>query len=158
MLNQGEMQLMKRCAGYLDELAELYHGWGCDDRQIWRDLEKIEQIAKDATKSNPPFPQPTRPSHTFGSCRARHANDERWADDVETAYSQHGGRARHSAIYRTVQEIRTAAGRSWPSKARETIRQTLQAHNAMSPQYRGGDDLFRMVRRGLWRLKDHKIH
>ena len=51
-----------------------------------------------------------------------------------------------------------AAGRSWPRKAHETIRQTLQAHNAESPQYRGTRDLFQMVEPGQWRLKDRRPH
>jgi hypothetical protein len=80
--------------------------------------------------------------------------NDRWADDLVSVYKQLGGPVPHSSVYRNMRELRRRAGRSWPPKAYETIRQTLQAHNAESSQYRGGTDLFRMVRRGLWRLKD----
>jgi hypothetical protein len=80
---------------------------------------------------------------------------DRWAGDLVAAYKQLGGRAFHSTVYRTARILRQRAGRSWPTKAHETIRQTLQAHNIQSPQYRGGADLFRQVRPGLWRLKDY---
>jgi hypothetical protein len=82
------------------------------------------------------------------------SSDERWVDDLVAVYSQLGGKAAHSAVYRKMKETRLAAGRSWPDHGEEAIRQTLQAHCAESPQYRGGADLFRMVRRGLWELKD----
>jgi hypothetical protein len=81
--------------------------------------------------------------------------EERWADDLVVVYERLGGQASHSAVYREVRKLRLAAGRSWPPNAHEAIRQTLQAHNADSPQYRGGADLFSMVRPGLWFLK-HK--
>ena len=79
--------------------------------------------------------------------------DERWVDDLVTTYKQLGGKAPHLLVYRGMEKLRRVAGRSWPFNAHEAIRQTLQAHNAESPQYHGGDDLFRMVRRGLWRLR-----
>ena len=82
------------------------------------------------------------------------ARNDRWADDLVSVYKQLGGLVPHSSVYRNMRELRRRAGRSWPPKAYETIRQTLQAHNAESSQYRGGTDLFRMVQRGLWRLKD----
>jgi hypothetical protein len=78
---------------------------------------------------------------------------DRWVDDLVTTYKQFGGQASHVLVYRNMKELRRAAGRSWPPKAREAIRQTLQAHNAESLQYRGGLDLFRIIRPGLWRLK-----
>ena len=70
--------------------------------------------------------------------------NERWADDLVSVYKQLGGRAPHSVVYRHMRQLRQTSARSWPPKAHETIRQTLQAHNAKSPQYRGGTDLFRM--------------
>jgi hypothetical protein len=79
---------------------------------------------------------------------------DRWADDLVAVYKQLGGRAFHSTVYQTARNLRQTAGRSWPTRAHEAIRQTLQAHNIESPQYRGGADLFRQVRPGLWRLKD----
>lgn len=83
---------------------------------------------------------------------------ERWLDDLLTTYRQLGGQVPHATVYRKMKELRTKAGRSWPEHAEEIIRQTLQAHNAESPQYHDGLDLFRMVRPGLWRLRDHDIH
>jgi hypothetical protein len=95
-----------------------------------------------------------RPSHHARQQR----DDETWANDLVSVYQQLGGQAPHSLVYRKMKEARMAAGRSWPGHAEELIRQTLQAHNAESPQYRDGLDLFRMVRPGLWRLKEHHIH
>lgn len=153
MTNQCELQLMNRCADYLHELAEIYGFGGTDNHHIVRDLERIKRLSRRCSDTNPP--SPTQSSPVVNWCKALQV-DERWADDVTMAYRQLGGQAWHPAVYRTVKDIRTAAGRSWPPNARSTIRQTLQAYNAESPQYRRGDDLFRMVRPGLWRLKDHK--
>ena len=57
-------------------------------------------------------------------------NDERWVDDLITSYKQLGGQATHSVVYRKMQKLRQAAGRSWPEHAEEAIRQTLQAYCA----------------------------
>ncbi len=81
-------------------------------------------------------------------------DDECWADDLVTTYKQLRGKASHTFVYRRMKDLRTAAGRSWPSHAEEAIRQTLQAHCAESPQYRGARDLFRMIRPGLRGLKN----
>ena len=89
---------------------------------------------------------------TRGGKAAENA-DERWVDDLVTTYRQLGSQAPHMLIYRKMKELRVTEGRSWPEHAEEAIRQTVQAYCAESPQYRGGPDLFRMVRRGLWRLK-----
>jgi len=83
---------------------------------------------------------------------------ECWLDDLLATYRQLGGQAPHATVYRKMERLRTQVERSWPEHAEEIIRQTLQAYNAESPQYRGGLDLFRMVRPGLWRLKDHGIY
>lgn len=85
-------------------------------------------------------------------------DSERWRDDICAVFRAHGGQAPHPVLYREVERLRKAAGRSWPPNAHETIRQTLQAYNTQSSQYRDGPDLFRMVRRGLWRLKDFGTH
>jgi hypothetical protein len=85
-------------------------------------------------------------------------DNDRWADDLVSVYKQLGGLVPHYAVYRNMRELRQTARRSWPPKVHETIRQTLQAHNAESPQYRGEADLFRMVPPGLWRLKDYERH
>jgi hypothetical protein len=79
--------------------------------------------------------------------------DERWVDDLVTVYGEFGGQALDSDIYRRMKQVRQSEGRSWPPSAHSAIRQTRQAHNFESPQYRGGHDLFRMVRPGLWRLR-----
>jgi hypothetical protein len=89
---------------------------------------------------------------TCGGKAAENA-DERWVDDLVTTYRQLGSQAPHMLVYRKMKELRVTEGRSWPEHAEEAIRQTIQAYCAESPQYRGGPDLFRMVRPGLWRLK-----
>jgi len=80
---------------------------------------------------------------------------ECWADDLVVTYEQLHGQAPHAVVYRKMEELRKSAGRSWPKHAEELIRQTLQAHCAESSQYRGGPDLFRMIRPGLWGLKNN---
>lgn len=84
--------------------------------------------------------------------------DERWVDDLVAVYKELGGPAPDSVVYQGMERLRRREGRSWPPNAKSAIRQTRQAHNVESPQYRGGADLFRMVRPGLWRLKEHGAH
>jgi hypothetical protein len=85
--------------------------------------------------------------------RAAKPASDGWADDLVAVYSEFGGQASDPAIYRRMKQLRQSEGRSWPPSAHSVIRQTRQAHNVEAPQYRGGSDLFRMVRPGLWRLK-----
>jgi len=70
-------------------------------------------------------------------------DDERWADDIVTVFRDFSGQVRHAVLYRKMEELRKAAGRSWPENAEETIRATLQDH----------PDQFRMIHRGLWGLR-----
>lgn len=79
--------------------------------------------------------------------------DVRWVDDLVAVYKEFGGQALDCNIYRRMKQLRQGEGRSWPPNARNAIRQVRQAHNVESRQYRGGPDLFRIVRPGLWRLK-----
>jgi hypothetical protein len=84
--------------------------------------------------------------------------NERWVDDLVAVYRQLGGQAFDPVVYRRMKQFRQSDGRSWPPNAHSAIRQTRQAHNAEALQYRGGTDLFRMVRPGLWRLKEYENH
>ena len=85
--------------------------------------------------------------------RGAKPDSDRWVDDLVAVYREFGGEALDSVIYRRMKQLRQSEGRSWPPRAHEAIRQTRQAHNAEARRYRGGSDLFRMVRPGLWRLK-----
>ena len=85
--------------------------------------------------------------------RAAKPASDRWVDGLVAVYREFGGQALDSVIYRRIKQLRQSEGRSWPHNAHETIRQTRQAHNVESPQYRGGSDFFRMVRPGLWQLR-----
>jgi hypothetical protein len=82
---------------------------------------------------------------------------ERWIDDLVAVYTELGGQSLDFVMYRRMEQLRKSEGRSWPPSAHYLIRQTRQAHNVESPEYRGGPDLFRMVRRGLWRLKEYAM-
>jgi hypothetical protein len=81
--------------------------------------------------------------------------DNRWVDDLVAVYKELGGQALDSVVYRRMKQLRQSEGRSWPTNAESVIRQVRQAHNIKSRQYKNGRDLFRMVQRGLWRLKEN---
>ena len=81
-------------------------------------------------------------------------SDERWVDDLVAVYNELGRQALDHVVYQRMKQLRQREGRTWPPNAHSAIRQTRQAHNVESPQYRGGPDLFRMVRPGHWRLKE----
>jgi hypothetical protein len=83
------------------------------------------------------------------------SSDNRWVDDLVAVYKELRGQAPDSVVYRRMKQLRQNEGRSWPTNARSVIRQVRQAHNIESPQYKGGLDLFRMVQRGLWRVKEN---
>ena len=70
-----------------------------------------------------------------------------WADDIETALENLGGEAHLSGIYGEVEEIRKAAGRTWPPTARDLIRGTPEKHCRDSDIF-GGDERFTMLARG----------
>lgn len=81
--------------------------------------------------------------------------DGTWRDDVRTALQRLGGRSSLSRIYREVQAVRTAAGRSIPPSLEATVRRTLEDHSSDSENYRGVD-LFCMPEgkgAGVWGLR-----
>jgi hypothetical protein len=82
-------------------------------------------------------------------------SDGTWRDDVRNALQRLGGRASLSRIYKEVEAIRSAAGRSTPPSLEATIRRTLEDHSSDSENYRG-QDLFCMPEgkgAGVWGLR-----
>lgn len=73
-----------------------------------------------------------------------------WTDEVVSALAALGGEARLPEIYALIHETTT---RKLPVSWQDIIRYTLYIHSSESPAYRGGEDLFRRVGRGLWGLK-----
>jgi hypothetical protein len=138
-----QMTLAKRALADIDQILNNFdHGGTIETtlpllQRVRRMLEKWRATPDDRT-----------PKH----------NDATWAADLVTVFTKFSGQCPHPRLYREVKELRIGTGRSWPKKARSVIRQTLQAHNRESKQYQGGDDLFRMVCPGLWRLRDSKVH
>lgn len=78
-----------------------------------------------------------------------------WADDIEVALENLGGEAHLSDIYGEVEEIRKAAGRTWPQTARALIRGTLERHCQDSNLFAGTERFKRLVRgSGRYRLTE----
>jgi hypothetical protein len=57
------------------------------------------------------------------------------------------------AIYRAVQQQCARFGRTLPGHWEAEVRQTLQAHCASRPQYKGHGDFFTWHHRGVWSCK-----
>jgi hypothetical protein len=84
------------------------------------------------------------------------ASDGTWRDDVRCALELLSGKASLFRIYREVEAIRKAAGRSLPESLEAVVRRTLEDHSSDSQAYRGGPDLFYMVKgkgAGVWGLR-----
>lgn len=77
----------------------------------------------------------------------------RWVDDVRAALTRLGGVASLYEIYKKVEEIRKAAGRSVPRSLEATVRRTIEDHSSDSENFRGVD-LFKKISRGEWGLRD----
>ena len=69
-----------------------------------------------------------------------------WAMEGRGEMSMH-------AIYRAVQQQCARFGRPLPDQWEAEVRQTLQAHCASRPQYKGRGDFFTWHRRGFWSCK-----
>lgn len=83
-------------------------------------------------------------------------SDGTWRDDVRIALERLRGRASLHRIYKEVESIRRANGRSVPHSLEATIRRTLEDHSSDSHNYRGGPDLFCMPEgkgAGVWALR-----
>jgi hypothetical protein len=143
MLISEEAALAGRALDEIDDLLNNYDDW----TQIRIMLPLLHRHRKTLVKLQHAYSRPTRaiPSEPV---------DDRWVDDLVATYKQLGGQAEHSVVYRNMRELRQAAGRSWPSHAEEAIRQTLQAYCADAQRYRGGPNLFHMLRRGVWGLRE----
>ena len=142
MITAQEATLANRALDEIDDLLNNYDGW----TQIRILLPLLHGHRGTLVKLQRAC------SRSSGATLPQH-NDERWVDDLVTIYRQLGGQAPHSVVYPKMKDLRQAAGRSWPKHAKDAIRQVLQAHCAESRWYRGGPNLFRMIRRGLWGLK-----
>ena len=143
MLTSEEAALTERALYEIDDLLNNYDDWTQIRIMLpllHRHRETLVKLQRASSRSSGAVP-PVQ-------------DDERWVDDLITSYKQLGGQAMHSVVYRKMQKLRQAAGRSWPEHAEEAIRQTLQAYCANSQRYRGGPDLFRIIRRGMWGLKN----
>jgi hypothetical protein len=82
--------------------------------------------------------------------------DGTWRDDVRASLQRLGGRSSLFRIYKEVEAVRTAAGRSVPPSLEATVRRTLEDHSSDSENYRGGPDLFCVPEgkgAGVWGLR-----
>ena len=79
-----------------------------------------------------------------------------WADDIETALRNLGGRAHRNDICREVCSIREMAGRNLPESYEMTIQRTLQNHCLESDGFKG-EERFVMEEKGtgFYRLLDY---
>jgi hypothetical protein len=86
-----------------------------------------------------------------------HSDVERWSDDIQAIFRKHGGHAPHPQLNRKMKELRQTAGRSChrmhAASSGKHFRRTMQRpHNIEA------GPISRMVRPGLWRLKDFATH
>lgn len=110
-----------------------------------RRREKAEQ---DGSVSGERLPRASGRSETL-------SGEGTWRDDVRSALQRLGGRASLCQIYKEVEAVRSAAGRSTPRSLEATVRRTLEDHSSDSENYRG-QDLFCMPEgrgAGVWALR-----
>jgi hypothetical protein len=84
-----------------------------------------------------------------------------WRDDIEHALENLGGqRASLKSLYKEVEKLRRAAGRSLPPSLEATVRERLEMHSSDSEKYMGGPDLFCMPEgkgSGIWGLRKRSV-
>jgi hypothetical protein len=73
---------------------------------------------------------------------AVYEGDATWRDDVREGLKRLGGRASLQAIYKEVEAVRRAGGRSIPRTFDAVVRKTLEENSTDSDAYREGPDLF----------------
>jgi len=82
--------------------------------------------------------------------------DGTWRDDVREALRRLGGRASLQDIYKEIEEIRRAAGRSIPRTLEAVVRRTLEENCQGTESYKGNHNLFDMPDgkgAGVWALR-----
>jgi hypothetical protein len=88
---------------------------------------------------------------------AAYEGDATWRDDVREGLKRLGGRASLQAIYKEVEAVRRAGGRSIPRTFDAVVRKTLEENSTDSEAYRDGPNLFWMPEgkgAGVWALRD----
>ena len=88
-----------------------------------------------------------------------YGGDGSWRDDVVAGLMRVGGRAALKDIYRAVEDLRVAGGRSVPSSIEAVIRKTLEENSTDFYAYRGGPDIFYMPEGkgvGIWAIRKPK--
>jgi len=91
---------------------------------------------------------------------AAYEGDKTWRDDVREGLRRLGGRAPLLEIYKEVEAVRRAAGRSIPRTIDAVVRRTLEENSSDSDSYRSGRDIFSMPTgrgAGVWALRDGPV-
>jgi hypothetical protein len=107
---------------------------GARQSELLRTLEEHWRL-EERSKS-PSAPELAEPGDEFGA-QVRQ-EDKTWRDDVRESLRRLGGRATLSRIYREVEAIRRAAGRSIPKSFDAVVRRTLEENSSDSDVYKGG--------------------
>ena len=143
MLHAETEALLKRCADYVHELAEIYRFGGTNRSHLLDDLNRLDRLIQ-------------RPSEQVGihrdfarlsQCRAT-TNSQTWLEDIIDAFRFLGGEARYDDLYAM---IYVRANRHFPEQWKAVVRQTIELHSRDSANFRGCH-VFEHIERGRWRL------
>ena len=123
---------------------------------IWAVRKNGEETENDILSRMLGLSQP-RPMPVGRSIQTGHK--VRWIDDVLAAFDVLGGRASYADLYKSVREIRAAAGRSLPASTDAIIRREVENHASQSDAFTHKDDLFEAplgLGAGVWALRPKK--
>ena len=76
--------------------------------------------------------------------------------EILAALESLGGIAHYKRIAERVAKARRARGEPVPQTLEASVRNGLQRHCALSPEYGGHGDFFRNPRRGIWQLVSYQ--
>jgi hypothetical protein len=121
------------------------------DRELFREAQELVQfrnrLIHDASVS---FSEQEISGYTLRLERLLRQLRLTWKDEVANTLYALGGKASLSDIY---DYIESHSGRELPDNWQAAVRYTLQTYSSDTESYKGGEDLFQHLEKGLWGLR-----
>jgi hypothetical protein len=146
MLSAETEELLRRCAEYVHELAEIYQFGGTNRAHLLDDLDGLYRLIHESANGS------RRSGVARDLARNPHkravSNSRTWLEDIVDAFRSFRGEASYEDLYPA---IYSRADRQFPKEWKAVVRNTIEMHSRDSANFKG-THVFDHVGLGRWRL------
>jgi hypothetical protein len=124
------------------------------DRELFKEAQELVQVRNRLIHdANVSFSEQEISGYTLRLERLLRQLRLTWKDEVANTLYALGGKASLSDLY---DYIESHSGRELPHNWQAAVRYTLQTYSSDTESYKGGEDLFQHLEKGLWGLRTVK--